>query len=61
MIQIIGIMIAAYIITIMVELITNKETHDTVGLFAFSTIAISVICVFMLFITGNQLASLLNH
>lgn len=61
MIQVIGVMIAAYIITRMVEIVTNKQTHDTVALFAFATIAITAIGVFMLFTTGNQIASLLNH
>jgi hypothetical protein len=61
MIQIIGVMIAAYVITRMVELMTNKQTHDTVALCAFVTLLISVFGVYMLFTTGNQLASILSH
>lgn len=60
MVQIIGFMIAAYIITRMTELLTNKQTHDGVALLAFATIAVAAISVLMLFTKGGEFASILR-
>ena len=54
MIPLIGFMIGAYIITRMVELITNKQTHDTVGICAFITVAVVVVCLLGLLLNSTQ-------
>lgn len=52
MIPAIGIMIAAYIFTRMLELIINKQTHGAIVACAFITIIIVGLCTFDLVATG---------
>lgn len=60
MIPIIGTMIAFYIITRMVEIIINKETHGAVAICAFITIAACAIGTASLVISGSHISSLFN-
>ncbi len=52
MIPLIGFMIGAYIITRMIEIIINKETHGAVAVCAFITIIVTGFCLFGLLVGG---------
>lgn len=45
MIPLIGLMVGAYIITRMVEIINNKEINGIVAICAFATVAIVLFCL----------------
>ena len=57
MIPLIGYMIGAYILTRMIEVILNKETHGAVAIFAFITCLIVCLCLMGLFFNGFKGAS----
>lgn len=56
MIQIIGIMVGAYVFTRMAELIQSKDTHWLVKSFAVITLLVSMIGTVSLFFTGTPAA-----
>jgi uncharacterized membrane protein AbrB (regulator of aidB expression) len=58
MIQLIGFMIGAYIITRMVETVNNKETVGIVAFFSFITILVVIASIVGLLINGSNLSSL---
>jgi uncharacterized membrane protein AbrB (regulator of aidB expression) len=58
MIQLIGFMIGAYIITRMVETVNNKETVGIVAIFAFVTILVVIASIIGLLISGSHISSL---
>jgi uncharacterized membrane protein YhdT len=60
MIPTIGTMIAFYIITRMVEVIINKQTHGAVAICAFITTAVCVIGVVSLVLSGAHISSIFN-
>ena len=60
MIPIIGTMIAFYIITRMVEIIINKETHGAVAICAFITIAACALGTASLLISGAHISNLFS-
>jgi hypothetical protein len=58
MIQLIGFMIGAYIITRMVEIVNNKDTAGVVAVFAFITILVVIASIVGLLANGSQISSL---
>ena len=52
MIQIIGIMIGGYIFTRMLEMMINKNIHIVARIFAGFTIALDLLCIFALLMSG---------
>ena len=61
MIQLIGFMIAAYIVTRMVELLINKQTEGVVAVFAGITILVVIISIVGLFSAGSSISSALGN
>jgi hypothetical protein len=58
MIQLIGFMIGAYIVTRMIETINNKETVGIVAFFSFITILVVIASIVGLLINGSNISSL---
>ena len=54
MIQIIGIMIGAYIFTRMLAMATDKQVHAVARVLAVLTMLIDLFCVLMLFATNGS-------
>lgn len=61
MVQLIGFMIAAYIVTRMVELLVKKDTEGVIAVFAGITILVVIVSVFGLFSAGSGIASSLGQ
>lgn len=61
MIQLIGVMIGAYILTRMIETINNKETIGLVAVFAFITCLVVLVSIVGLFISGAHISSVLSE
>ena len=60
MIQLIGFMISAYIITRMVEIIAKKDTDTATAACAFITIIVVLACLYGLFIQGHEVQQALK-
>lgn len=54
-------MIAAYIVTRMVELLINKQTEGVVAVFAGITILVVIISIVGLFSAGSSISSALGN
>ena len=55
MIQLIGIMVAMYIITRMIETVTTKNLHWLVSMFSVITLLVTILCFIGLFTTGQNI------
>jgi hypothetical protein len=53
MVPLIGFMIGAYIITRMIEILLNKQTHGAVAACAAVTILVVLFCILSLLLSGN--------
>lgn len=55
MIPAIALMIGAYIITRMVEILSNKENSTATAMFALITILVVLFCIFNVFTAANNI------